>query len=207
MDHKRNRNTYTCGAWFEKMVYFFSPVLIDKLFYLGGGIMCSTTSETWARRPQVLRCWEFRFTFYWHQNEICFHSRFNTDSSRQQHTHKVSINTFVHPSTQHCQRKQAVCSMPEWQRRQNSRWSELSSVWRSCISVQMALMWSDDWRGDQCHLLLQVLRVWWLCRWLLRVWVRESLVNELAGLLLSRFVKPIKSVQNPLNINTALSPG
>lgn len=42
---------------------------------------------TQGRPPQALRCWEFRFAFYWHQRELCLHSMSNT----------VSINTFINP--------------------------------------------------------------------------------------------------------------
>lgn len=40
-----------------------------------------------------LRCWEFRFTLYWYQRELCFHSRSNTGKHS-----RVSINTFINPA-------------------------------------------------------------------------------------------------------------
>lgn len=45
-----------------------------------------------SRPPQALRCSEFGFTLYWHQRELCFHSRSNTGKHSP-----VSINTFINP--------------------------------------------------------------------------------------------------------------
>lgn len=204
---------------FEKMFWFFicktisnikqaqdvtvikgwkHTVKIHNCFFKWFILFPSFFKRPW--RPQVLRCWEFTFWFYWSQREV-FKAR-STQIYTQQHTQSLH-NTIIRPSTQHCLWQQALCSMLEWHMGQNSCRSELFSSLRCCISVQMAVMWSDD----RCHLLLWMQSMWCLCRRFLAVWVCESIVNKLAVLLLSQFLKPIKSIQNPLNTHTALSPG
>ena len=46
----------------------------------------------------------------------------------------------------------AVYSELVWQKAEDSCWRGILSISRSCVSDQMAVIWSVDWAGDRCHL-------------------------------------------------------
>ncbi len=95
----------------------------------------------------------------------------NIEIYRQQHT-DIDKSPCLHSYLPaHSSISEADCSGLLWQKGQNSCWSVLLKF---RTSNQMVVMWSAEGRGDQCHLLLWVLGLWWLCGSCLRDWVWED---------------------------------
>lgn len=94
-----------------------------------------------------LRCWEFRFyCWVWALFSQVVQHRYKHNSIDPQ----VSINTLLikHRTVRS---SWSICLVLERQIPAEA------SFWKSRIAVQMAIMWSDNWGGDQCQLLSWVL--------------------------------------------------